>query len=136
MFKDFDKWNEKKKLLETSDLKLYFHEGEIWWCSIGINIAKESCGKGHTFRRPILILKKLSPTTFIGIPLSTQPKHGSWFQMVKVFGINRYALLYQIRMFSTNRFQRRMTAVNKDDFIKVRQKLETLLELSHSEQTN
>jgi hypothetical protein len=33
-------------------------------------------------------------------------------------------------MFSTNRFQRRITALDDNDFRKVKQKLEALLELS------
>ncbi len=129
MYKDFDKWNEKKKLLDKKDINFFFKESEVWWCSVGINVAVESCGKGNTFRRPILILKKLSNDAFIGIPLSTQSKFGSWFTFVSILGLKRCALLYQVRMVSANRLQRRITALDSEDFALVKQKLEKLLEL-------
>ena len=70
MEKDFDKWNLKKKELENSSEKFFFKTGEIWWCSVGLNVKTESCGKGEDYQRPVLILRKLSQENFIGIPLS------------------------------------------------------------------
>ena len=130
MQKDFDKWNENKKALDVRNEKFLFKTGDIWWCSVGVNIGSESCGKGDTFRRPVLVLRKLSATGFIGIPLSSQPKRGSWFTSVIVNGVTQYMLLYQIRMFNVNRFQRRLATLEKADFLEVKQKLESLLELS------
>ena len=132
MKKDFDSWNEKKKVLDQNSSDYLFHSGEIWWCSVGLNVGAESCGKGITFRRPVLILKKLSRKNFIGIPLSTQKKEGTWFADVTIHGELKYALLYQIRMFSTNRFHRRLATLDAIDFGRVKQKLELLLELSIS----
>lgn len=134
MEKDFDGWNEKKKELDQRREKFFFKDGEIWWCSVGLNIGSESCGKGNTFRRPVLVLRKLSATQFIGIPLSTQPKKGSWFTSVVVNGVSQYVLLYQIRMFNVNRFQRRFASLEEVDFIHVKQKLEALLESSDNHQ--
>ena len=48
---------------------------------------------------------------------------------VTVHGEKRYALLYQIRMFSANRFQRRLASLDEADFKRVKEKLEALLEL-------
>lgn len=134
MNKDFDKWNEKKKILEKRSSDFLFHSGEIWWCSVGLNIAMESCGKGIEFQRPVLVLKKLSRTIFIGIPLSSKKKIGSWFIDITIHGEKRFALLYQIRMFSTNRFQRRLAALDDNDFSRIKEKLEALLELSNHHQ--
>lgn len=130
MNKEFDIWNEQKKSLENKIEKLFFKEAEIWWCAVGLNVASESCGKGTTFRRPVLILKKLSSTSCIGLPLSTQKKEGSWFVDVNIHQTTQYALLYQIRMFSANRFQRRLATLDDNDFLKVKEKLKLLLELS------
>lgn len=47
--------------------------------SVGLNIAMESCGKGKTLRRPVLIYKKLSGNLFIGLPLTSKEKTGTWF---------------------------------------------------------
>jgi mRNA interferase MazF len=134
MDKDFNRWNEQKKVLEQRQDKVLFKEGEIWWCAIGLNIGNESCGKGETFRRPILILKKLSGSQCIGIPLSTQKKVGSWFTEILVQNRIQYILLYQIRMFSVYRFQRRITVLETSDFMQVKRKLEALLELSNNHQ--
>jgi mRNA interferase MazF len=129
VYKDFDRWNIVKQQHETRSPDLLYHTGEIWWCTIGINIGVESCGKGGYFRRPVLVLKKLSRKCFIGIPLSTQAKTGSWFQEIIIHDNPRWALLYQIRSFSTNRLQRRLATLEGADFLLIKQKLKTLLEL-------
>ncbi|MEN9621895.1 MAG: hypothetical protein RLZZ67_329 [Candidatus Parcubacteria bacterium] len=134
MEKDFDEWNKQKKVLERKQDKFLFKEGEIWWCAIGLNVGNESCGKGTTFRRPILVIKKLSSSQCIGIPLSTQRKVGSWFTSIFIQDRIQYILLYQIRMFSVYRFQRRITVLEQGDFLRVKQKLEALLELSNNHQ--
>ena len=130
MEKDFDEWNKKKKRLEKNSIEFLFNTGEVWWCSVGLNVGMESCGKGEQYHRPILILKKLSRNICIGIPLSTQTKIGTWFTDITIHGETRCALLYQIRMFSTKRFQRRLATLDRLDFKKIKQKLEQLLELT------
>jgi len=130
MQKDFDAWNKIKKELDIKEKKFFFKEGEIWWMSVGLNVAKESCGKGIIFRRPVLVLKKLSSDTFIGLPLSSKEKTGSWFIDITLSGEKRFVLLYQIRMFSTNRFESRFATIDDNDFKKVKEKLEFLLKLS------
>lgn len=130
MEKEFDRWNEQKKALEESSQDILFKQGEVWWCAVGTNVANESCGKGEFFGRPVLVLRKLSHDSCIGIPLSTKKKEGSWFVGVQVQGKMVTALLYQIRMFSAYRFQRRLTTLSVEDFQCVKEKLEALLELS------
>ena len=130
MQKDFDLWNQQKKSLDVSQKQVRFHEAEVWWCSVGMNVGHEVCGKGHEYQRPILVLKKLSRETCIGLPISTQEKRGSWFHEISMHGKPRYVLLHQIRMLSVNRFQRRLTALSVSDFIRIKQQLEALLELS------
>ncbi len=132
MNKNFDVWNTFKKSLEQKQTQYLFKTGDIWWCSVGLNIKSESCGKGLEFQRPVLVLKKLSKENFIGIPLSTQVKKGSWFCAITIHGKKRYALLYQIRMSHSNCFQRRLAALDEKDLIIIKEKLEALLELSQS----
>lgn len=129
MEKDFDKWNLKKKEIENLDEKYLFKQGDVWWCSLGLNVKSESCGKGEDYRRPVLVLKKLSSESFIGVPLSSKEKNGSWFTDITIKGEIRYVLLYQIRMLHTNRLQRRFATLDDQDFKKVKEKLSNLLEL-------
>ncbi len=129
MKKDFDLWNIKKKSIDISDSGFLFHEGEIWWCMVGVNIGEESCGKGNLFMRPVFILRKLSRKNFIGIPVSTKTKIGTWFVSVLVNNMTQTFLLYQMRMFSSNRLQRRLVNVPRSDVIKIKEKIKSLLNL-------
>ena len=59
--KDFDNWNKEKKILEsTANETLVFHEREIWWCSIGLNVGDEQDGKNDYFERPVLVIRKFN----------------------------------------------------------------------------
>ena len=77
--KDFDVWNTIKKEVNKNERYTTFHEGEIWWCSIGLNIGDEEDGKNNNFERPVLVLKKFSKNMLIGIPLSTKIKEGKYY---------------------------------------------------------
>jgi hypothetical protein len=66
MQKDFDKWHNKKKKLDKNkiDYNFFYHEREIWWSSIGLNIGVETNGKSDHFERPVLIVKKFNKDMF------------------------------------------------------------------------
>lgn len=129
MEKDFDSWNEQKKILEQIQSDIYFSEWDIWWCSVGLNIKSETCGKWESFRRPILVLTKLSHDTCIAIPLSSQKKVWSWFALCDLQWVERTALLYQIRMIHKNRFQRKIGQLDEKDFENIKKELKQLLKL-------
>ena len=75
----YDNWNiKKKKLQELKSLKT-FRERDILLMSIGHNVGYEQFGKGKDFLRPVLVLKKLSHSHFIGIPLSSKEKNGNFY---------------------------------------------------------
>ena len=83
--KDFDRWNTGKKKIHDEGTQKLFHEREIWWASFGINIGREQDGRGDNFERPIVVLKTLSPDTFMCLPLRrcnkiTSPKLGFRFR--------------------------------------------------------
>ncbi len=71
-------WLKVKINLRSSKAKPLFKEGEVWWCSIGINIGVEIYGKGKKFTRPVLIFKKFNEGSFLGIPLTTQIREEKW----------------------------------------------------------
>lgn len=64
------------------------------------------------------------------MPLTSREKVGTWFQEITLHGEKKWAMLHQIRMIHSNRFQRRMAVLDEGDFKRVKQKLEALLELS------
>ena len=131
--KKFNNWNVKKQEIEFSDKMkdVYFKEGQIWWCSVGQNLGSQSFGKGDNFRRPILIFKKLSADLCIALPLtSKEKKSGSWFIDITFGGEKAWVLLYQIRVFNKKRFSIKLGELDEKDFMRVKEKLEKLLEFS------
>ena len=126
----YDEWNSLKKKISVVSKDVQFKEGEVWWCSVGYNVGTESFGKGIDFARPVLIIKKLSHNACICIPLTTKVKNGTWFVKISTFKIERYAMLHQIRMLHSKRFQRMIFSVDAACFLEVKEKLKILLELS------
>ncbi len=126
----FDDWNIIKKDVHSSDKNksLFFNEKEVWWVTIGINIGLEIYGKGSSFTRPVLILKKLSNDLAIVIPMTTKNKKGTWF--VTVYFQKKYStvLLYQIKIMDKKRFQHKIGNLDQQDYLKVKEKLKLLLE--------
>lgn len=126
----FLEWSEKKKQIDSRDNKPPFlKECEIWWCSVGKNIGVEINGKGDLYARPILVLKKLSTTVFIGIPLTTKLKEGTWFY--SFLHKNKFvtANLSQIRMFDYRRLVNKHSEIEEKIFIQLKRKLQILLGL-------
>lgn len=73
-----------------------FKEGELWWCYLGMNIGAEIYGKGSGFTRPVLIFKKLDTDLFLGMPLTSKLKDGSWYVPIKYNEKEGRAILIQI----------------------------------------
>jgi mRNA interferase MazF len=74
MEKEFDRWNLRKQEIDATSKEIRFHEREIWWCSIGVNIGSEQHSQTGDFSRPVIIFKKWTPQIFWGIPLTTKIK--------------------------------------------------------------
>lgn len=126
----YNKWNIKKQKINFSDNEgFYFQEGDVWWCSLGLNIGSESYGKGESFRRPVLILKKLSLDLCIALPFTSKKKFGSWFMNIMLDDMHQCVLLYQIRTLNTRRFQRKIGEVDRVTLTSIKEKLKRLLEL-------
>lgn len=100
----FNQWNRIKQKIETKNQTIFFREKEIYFMSIGKNIGHETYGKENLFLRPVLIYKKLTHTTFLGIPLTSKPKEGSYFFQFhyKKDQIST-AMLNQMRVFDIRR---------------------------------
>lgn len=129
MEKDFDKWNEKKKKLDKSKRDLLFKEGEIWWCSLGVNVGEEIYGKGNDFRRPVVILKKLSRNSCVVMPTSTKKREGSWYHHLNVQDKDRFVLMHQICFISANRLSVRESTLSRDEFATLKKSTAVLLGL-------
>jgi len=112
----YDEWNEQKKKFADTDKKVFFKEGEIWWCSLGMNLGEEVYGKGKLFRRPVLVLRKVTGSSCVVLPTTSQKKSGSWYQKINVDGVERHVMMHQGRFITTKRFESRVSLMSKNEF--------------------
>lgn len=129
MNKDFDSWNTEKK--KTNDREVghdfFYHPREVWWTALGVNVGVETDGKHHNFERPILIVKKFNKDQFWGIPLTKNEKTGEFYQKIKHDGGVSWAILSQIRVFSTKRLLRKIGRISEKEFEVIQDKLRKLI---------
>ncbi len=100
MEKDFDRWNKVKKAINATDEedRLYFHEGDIWWVHLGVNVGYEIDGKSSDFSRPVIILRKYNQYSFLALPLTTNAKPNKWRVPIgSVADLDAFAVLSQLR---------------------------------------
>jgi len=129
MKKDFDKWNiEKKKIQEENFLDVFFHEREIWWCSLGLNIGYEQDGSKDNYRRPVLILKGLSIQTCLIVPLTTSIHlHLLRPSIGLVNGKEAKALISQIRVIDKRRLVSKIGYIDQKTFSEIRKIVKNLI---------
>ena len=121
MKKDFDSWNEKKKYIHGEKSGRFYREREIWFCYLGANVGFEQDGSGVEYKRPVLVLKALSRTTCLVVPLTTSSnKHHMRVSIGKISNKNAQAIISQIRVIDTKRFVSRIAILDHKtfDFIK------------------
>jgi UDP-N-acetylbacillosamine transaminase len=117
--KNFDSWNIEKQKINKKELskERFFHEGEIWWGSLGINIGSEQDGKNELFERPLLIIKKFHQGSVWAIPLTSESKNNKFHYLLK--DSESYAILSQLRLLSTKRMRRYVRKISDQELFKV-----------------
>jgi mRNA interferase MazF len=117
MKKDFEVWNKKKKIIHERENVPFFHEREIWWCSLGLNVGYEQDG-GEKFERPVLVIKKFNRDVFWALPLTTSDKRNQYY--FPIGGQEGSAvILSQLRLVSSKRLERLMYKLPKNQFKKI-----------------
>ncbi len=129
--KEFDNWNEIKKETQDKKVTFIFKVREIYWLKVGQNIGYEVYGKGDDFLRPVLIIRKFSKDSFLGIPLTSSKKDDMFhFEFIP---INKqklnYAMLSQIKLFSAKRIHDKLGKISIKDFENMKIKLKDLIGL-------
>jgi pseudaminic acid cytidylyltransferase len=125
LYKDrFDEWNQLKKRLHNKKKIIKFSNGNVYFMAIGKNIGDEVYGKDGLFLRPVLVYKKLSKTTFLGIPLTSQKREGSYY-----FAFNykkdkiSIAMLHQMRVFDIRRSEYYSGYIKLKDFAQLKERV-------------
>jgi mRNA interferase MazF len=121
--KDFNKWNERKKMINDSakEKDFYFKEREIWWCALGVNIGYEQDGKNDNFERPILILKIFNKEVLWMVPLTSKAQDEKYYYKFKYKDGEYSVILSQVRLISSKRLLRKIGSFPGKDFKKVRE---------------
>lgn len=128
MKKDFKKWHTEKSDLHESKIRPFFHEREIWFASIGVNIGFEQDGMGEKFLRPVVIIKKFNNEVMWCMPLTRNQKKGKYyFTFDFTDNIISTAILSQIRLIDSKRLQYKIGNMAEGDFTDIKTKLTQLL---------
>jgi mRNA interferase MazF len=126
--KDFDNWNKEKKGLDSSGPEsLIFHEREIWWSSIGINLGDEQDGKNEMYERPVLVLKKFNNRIAWVLPMTTKIKEGRYYFPLTHEGRTFTVILSQLRLLSVKRFRRLIRKISPHQFSLIKKCLRDFL---------
>jgi mRNA-degrading endonuclease toxin of MazEF toxin-antitoxin module len=126
--KDFDKWNEKKKQLHKEAVNLLYHQEEIWWCHLGINIGFEEDGTGDEAERPVVIVRRFNSQLCWVIPLTTsQKKNPYYFYAGNVDGVPASVILSQMRPVDTKRLINLVGVMDHKIFYPIKQAVRALL---------
>lgn len=130
MKKYFDKWNERKKEVDSSEINLdnFPQEGEVWMSTVGINIGVEQNGNEDDFSRPMLIVKKFNNQMFWAIILSSKQKDlDFYFNYTDPSGKKVSVVLAQMKLVSIKRLKRIMYVMDNEVFYEIKEKLKSFL---------
>ena len=119
ILKQIQEWC-KVKIFLLNKNKIIFKQGNIWWCSLGMNLGEEMFGKGPKFTRPILIFRKFTSNSFLGLPITKQEKEGNWYTEITIHKEKRWIILNQARILDKKRLTNRIGALDNNDINKVR----------------
>lgn len=133
MQKDFEKWNKKKISIDRIKSRLFFHEREIWFCSIGANVGYEQDGRGNDFIRPVVIVRKFNNEIFWGIPLTKATKkikkksEPFYYKFSFLADTESVAILSQIKLMDVKRLVRHIGTMKDGNFVELIKKLKELI---------
>lgn len=131
-------WSETvQKFLSWTSLKIekemqndpdfYFHEREIWWASLGVNIGFEQDGKHENFERPVLVLKKFNRFVLWIVPLTSTVKDDRHYFTIEYESKQYSVILSQLRLISSKRLLRKVRMVSKEEFTDIKNRIKGFL---------
>ena len=128
MEKDFDRWNELKKQVNDATLLPLYHEREIWWAHLGVNVGYEQDGTGPSYERPILIMRGFSPHVCVVVPLTTSKKRDRFYISAGIVeDKHAAAIVSQIRLIDTRRLINKVGTLDRATFNPIRKAARKLL---------
>ena len=127
--KRFLEWIGIKEQVHKNEILPIFQEREIWWVSLGENIGHEEDGKGNSFERPFVVVKKFNKELMFGTPCSSVHKNNKYYFKIflKSKNLHTSALLSQARVLSSRRLLRRIDKLGSGVFREMKKALQKAL---------
>jgi mRNA-degrading endonuclease toxin of MazEF toxin-antitoxin module len=125
--KDFNGWLTKKKGLHHYKKRVFFHEREVWFAALGVNVGFEQDGRGDAHLRPVIVLRKFNNEVLWCLPLTKNQKKGNYYFTFNLNEELSTAILSQIRLIDAKRLQYKIGDITPTNFILLKIKLRQLL---------
>src|SRR5271154_6641687 len=124
MKKDFIRWHAKKSQLNDIVSRPSFHEQEVWFCYLGLNIGFEQDGIGDDYLRPVIIVRQFNHDIFWAIPVTrTEKRSMHYFEFSFREGTTSFAVISQIRLIDAKRLAYKIGIMSDADFTMLKQKI-------------
>ncbi|MBI2676664.1 MAG: type II toxin-antitoxin system PemK/MazF family toxin [Candidatus Yanofskybacteria bacterium] len=128
MKKDFQKWHKKKEQVDDIGRRPFFHEREIWFCYLGVNVGFEQDGVGDDFQRPVVVIRKFNNEVCWVIPLSKTKKRNKYYFAFQFDAVaTSVAIISQVRLLDARRLSRKIGEISVEDFNNLINKIKALL---------
>ena len=126
--KRFDERNILKKKVNGQEWEIFAKPRDVWYAHLWINVGNEEDGKGKAFKRPVLILKKVGNMFFVA-PMTSKGRDDKFYHTLPehYFNWTSRVILSQAKMVDKKRLTHKLTALHKNDFILIKEKLKALL---------
>lgn len=126
--KRFDERNILKKKVNNQNGEIFVKPREVWFAHLGINVGNEEDGKGVTFQRPVLIIKKVGNMYFVA-PMTSKWREDRFYHTLPehYFGAPSRIILSQARILDKKRLTDKLLSINQEDFLIIKEKLKALL---------
>lgn len=128
MIKNFDKWNEIKKGIDSISEGRFYKPREIWWIKFGINVGFEQNGGENNYERTGLVLKFFSRHICLVLPITTSKKENKYhFPIGNITGKESFVILSQVRLIDTRRFINRVAILDQKTFEEIKNSFRDLI---------
>lgn len=123
----FLSWIKIKFSLDNRKDSPMFEEGQLWWCSWGLNVGREQNGKNRYFDRPVLIVRKFGLQNLWAVPITSGVRNSDFFFPIELNGQPSSLILTQLRSLSNLRLLRKIGILEKAKLDQVRNRIKYLL---------
>ena len=126
--KRFDERNILKKKVNNQEWEIFVRPRDVWFAHLWINIGNEEDGKGMTFQRPVLVIKKVGNMFFV-IPMTSKWRDDKFYYTLPehYFNAPSRAILSQARVVDKKRLTDKLLSIHQEDFVLIKEKLKALL---------